>query len=40
MGLLWPDLNEKEASNNLRHALYVARRTLESALDKAWRLRY
>jgi predicted ATPase/DNA-binding SARP family transcriptional activator/DNA-binding CsgD family transcriptional regulator len=28
MGLLWPDLDEKAAANNLRHALHVARKTL------------
>jgi DNA-binding SARP family transcriptional activator len=27
MDLLWPDLDPKAADNNLRHALYVARRT-------------
>jgi DNA-binding SARP family transcriptional activator len=29
MDLLWPDLDPKAAANNLRHALHVARRTLE-----------
>jgi len=29
MDLLWPDLEPKAAANNLRHALHVARRTLE-----------
>jgi predicted ATPase/DNA-binding SARP family transcriptional activator/DNA-binding CsgD family transcriptional regulator len=29
MDLLWPDLNAKAASNNLRGALHVARRTLD-----------
>ena len=29
MGLLWPDLGEKAAANNLRHTLHVARKTLE-----------
>ncbi len=28
MGLLWPDLDEKAAANNLRHALHMARKTL------------
>src|SRR4028119_293272 len=31
MDLLWPDLAAKAASNNLRQALHVARRTLEPA---------
>ena len=34
MGLLWPDLDEKAAANNLRHALHVARKTLELAPDE------
>ncbi len=29
MGLLWPDLDGKAPANNLRHALHVARKTLE-----------
>lgn len=29
MYLLWPDLNQKSAANNLRYALHVARRSLE-----------
>ncbi len=29
MDLLWPELDPKAAANNLRHALHVARRTLE-----------
>src|SRR5215210_3204777 len=33
MGLLWPDLDEQAAANNLRHALHVARRTLGLAPD-------
>ena len=28
-GLLWPELDARAAANNLHHALYVARRTLE-----------
>src|SRR5918995_7124266 len=31
MDLLWPELDAKAASNNLRHILHVARRTLEPA---------
>ena len=31
MDLLWPDLGEKAAANNLRHTLHVARKTLEPA---------
>ena len=31
-GLLWPDLDPRAATNNLHHALYVARRTLEPAV--------
>ena len=31
MGLLWPDLDERSAANNLRYALHVARKTLEPA---------
>src|SRR5215217_65994 len=35
MDLLWPDLNPRAAANNLRYALYNARRTLGSALATA-----
>ncbi len=31
MDLLWPDLDPTAAANNLRHAFYVARRTLGSS---------
>jgi hypothetical protein len=45
-GLLWPELDERAAANNLHHALYVARRTLEpsspagAAASSYLRLRY
>src|SRR5919199_3716293 len=35
MDLLWPDLDPKAASNNLRHPLHVARRTLEPSAAAA-----
>lgn len=35
MDLLWPELDEKAATNNLRSALYVARRALEPTLSTA-----
>lgn len=35
MDLLWPDLDPKAAANNLRHALHVARRTLEPSTATA-----
>jgi DNA-binding SARP family transcriptional activator len=31
MGLLWPDLDERSAANNLRYALHMARKTLKPA---------
>ena len=37
MDLLWSDLDERSAANNLRYALYVARKTLESAPGAASR---
>ncbi|MBA3472588.1 MAG: tetratricopeptide repeat protein, partial [Rubrobacter sp.] len=37
MGLLWPDLDERSAANNLRYALHVARKTLEPAQGTASR---
>lgn len=33
MGLLWPELEEKAAANNLRYALHVARKTLKPSPD-------
>jgi DNA-binding SARP family transcriptional activator len=31
MGLLWPDLDERFATNNLRYALHMTRKTLKPA---------
>ena len=31
MGLLWPDLDERSAANNLRYTLHMARKTLTPA---------
>jgi len=35
MDLLWPQLDSKAASNNLHHALHIARRTLEPSAGAA-----
>ena len=35
MDLLWPEFDSKAASNNLHHALHVARRTLEPSAGAA-----
>ena len=37
MGMLWPDLAEKSAANNLRYTLHVARKTLEPVPGTAYR---
>lgn len=40
MNLLWPELGERAAANNLRHALHVARRILEPARETTAAFRY
>src|SRR5918994_1814952 len=35
MDLLWPELESKAASNNLHHALHIARRTLQPSAGSA-----
>jgi DNA-binding SARP family transcriptional activator/DNA-binding MarR family transcriptional regulator len=35
MDLLWPELDSKAASNNLHHALHIARRILQPSADSA-----